>query len=156
MFGPLDKEIDKFSAEEITSEFAALIPEDAVNEEEKKRIADGVENIVAKKVSDLKAAKTDVQHGVENTIERLAQTTRDLEKIPYFGKAGLFLRGMQRTIWGFSLLYIDLKVLSGSWQVKEGSITESTFWLINLLILGFLFGERAAKNIMPMINRRIE
>lgn len=62
---------------------------------------------------------------------------------------------MQRPIWGFALLYIDLKVFSGAWSMTPDSQTESAFWLLNLLILGFLFGERAVRNVMPMVNRRL-
>jgi hypothetical protein len=154
MFEQIDEAVNKISSSQITKEILATLPT-TVTDDQKKEITPKLEQIIERKVCDLKVARTDVECEVKDKIEKLAQTTKDLEKVPFFGGIGLFLRGMQRPIWGFSLLYIDLKVLSGGWTLPANSQTESAFWLLNLLILGFLFGERAVRNVMPMINKRI-
>ncbi|WP_230413519.1 hypothetical protein [Zooshikella ganghwensis] len=60
----------------------------------------------------------------------------------------LFLRGAQRPVWGFATLYLDLCWFA-TWQLTVQQETALT--LINVLVLGFLFGERAIKNVMPLI-----
>ena len=52
-------------------------------------------------------------------------------------------------------------VFSARWKMEDlvasvgdntiGRNVESAFWVVNLLVLGFLFGERAAKNVLPML-----
>jgi hypothetical protein len=37
----------------------------------------------------------------------------------------------------------------GRWQLSEAQ--ESALWVINFLVLGFLFGERAVQNVAPLI-----
>ncbi|MCI5223362.1 MAG: hypothetical protein D3924_11980 [Candidatus Electrothrix sp. AR4] len=161
MFEVLSKTINELSSEKIAADFITTLPE-SLSDQDRKEIAPKIENILAQKICALKIAKLEVENEVEEKFEKAVQTTKDLEKVPIFGPIGLFIRGMQRPIWGFALLYIDLKILSGAWPLiqtlPQDAVTstsaESTFWLINLLVLGFLFGERAVKNVMPMINRR--
>lgn len=154
MFKEIDESIKEVSASKVAGEILTVFP-DSVTDEQKKELSPKIEQIIEGKICDLKLARADLECTINDKVEKLSQTTKDLEKVPVLGKIGLFLRGMQRPIWGFSLLYIDLKVLSNSWQLESGSQTESTFWLLNLLILGFLFGERAIRNVMPMVNKRI-
>lgn len=55
---------------------------------------------------------------------------------------------------------MDFMVFSGAWKIDEfvkivgnntiGTNIESAFWMINFLVLGFLFGERAMKNVLPL------
>ena len=37
----------------------------------------------------------------------------------------------------------------GRWQLNPQQ--ESALWVINFLVLGFLFGERAVQNVAPLI-----
>jgi hypothetical protein len=92
--------------------------------------------------------------------ERIAQhegTASDLKIIPFLGPLMLFLRGAQRPIWGFGVLYMDFMIFSGAWTLKVneagGGMQENAFWVINFLVLGFLFGERAIKNVLPLVNQ---
>jgi hypothetical protein len=59
---------------------------------------------------------------------------------------------------------MDFMVFSGQWPLT-GSTTQnaansldlqSAFWVINFLVLGFLFGERAMRNVMPFFQNRIQ
>ena len=154
MFDQFDEKLSKLSGSEMAIRVVATLPP-SVTDAEKKDVTTKVEQIFEQHLCDLKVARVQIENEVNQKVEKLAQTTKDLEKVPFFGPIGLFLRGMQRPIWGFALLFIDLKVLSGSWKLPSGSETESAFWLLNLLILGFLFGERAVRNVMPVINRRL-
>jgi len=42
----------------------------------------------------------------------------------------------------------------GRWQLSEQQ--ESALWVINFLVLGFLFGERAVQNVAPLITDLLE
>ena len=81
-------------------------------------------------------------------------TVEDLKSLPFVGRIIIFARGAQRPIWGYATLYFD-------WQLfgNELTLTEQQtqlLWIINFLVLGFLFGERAIKNIMPLVVKFME
>lgn len=78
-------------------------------------------------------------------------TAKDLKSVPLIGTLVIFLRGCQRPIWGYATIYIDIR-----WFFYAGQFTdkqESALIIINLLVLGFLFGERAVLNLQPLIEK---
>lgn len=89
-------------------------------------------------------------------IKDMEGTAKDLLGVPIIGPFIVFLRGLQRPLWGFATLYMDFKVFSDDWVLIEGSKQDLAFFTINLLVLGFLFGERAIKNVGPIIERMIK
>lgn len=102
---------------------------------------------------EIEARELTLQEQIEfnKRITDLEGTAEDLKQAGFFGKVILFFRGAQRPIWGFATMYIDFQVYSGSWNLVEGSETSKAFWIMNGLVLGFLFGERALLNIAPKI-----
>jgi len=82
-------------------------------------------------------------------------TASDLKSIPVLGAVMLFLRGSQRPVWGFATILLDYQVFSASWKLDD-PIISNAFWVVNFLVLGFLFGERAVTNIMPFITNMIQ
>jgi hypothetical protein len=88
-------------------------------------------------------------------IKDMEGTTNDLKSISFFGPIVIFLRGCQRPIWGYATLYMDFMVFSDKWKALTET-QESALWVINLLVLGFLFGERAVKNIMPLVSQYLK
>lgn len=76
-------------------------------------------------------------------------TASDLKSLPVLGGFLLFLRGAQRPVWGFATLALDWYSFTGSWEMSDKQ--ETILLVINLLVLGFLFGERAVKNITPLL-----
>ena len=105
------------------------------------------------------------QAAFDKRVMEMEGTASDLNQAGLLGKTVLFLRGLQRPTWGFAVLYMDFKVFSGEWNVVQsaqqsgeivGSLDlQSAFWIINFLVLGFLFGERAMKNVMPFFQARM-
>ncbi len=83
-------------------------------------------------------------------ISQLEGTAKDLLSLPVLGRLLLFLRGAQRPVWGFATLYLDWCWFA-FWQLSEQQ--EKALTIINLLVLGFLFGERAIQNVMPFFNQ---
>ena len=77
-------------------------------------------------------------------------TAKDLKTIPYVGALIIFLRGAFRPLMAYVMGYVDLQVFSGVWVIPEGNV-ESVFWIVNLLVLGFFFGERTLKNLLPIL-----
>jgi hypothetical protein len=82
-------------------------------------------------------------------IKEMEGTAKDLKGIPILGPIVLFMRGVQRPVWGFGTLYLDYKWFAGEWVLDEQQASAAT--IINLLVLGFLFGERAIKNLEPLL-----
>lgn len=86
---------------------------------------------------------------LDKRIAEQEGTASDLKQLPLIGRIVLFLRGMQRPVWGFATLYIDFK-----WFFEDHSFTEqqqTALIAINILVLTFLFGERTLKNLEPLI-----
>lgn len=86
---------------------------------------------------------------LDKRIAEQEGTTKDLKTIPVLGTVIIFLRGVQRPLWGFATLYMDNK-----WFFGQGEFTEqqqTAMIVINILVLGFLFGERTIKNLEPLI-----
>ena len=86
-------------------------------------------------------------------IADLEGTASDLKSLPIIGPVLLFLRGAQRPVWGFATLYCDYMVFSKAWVLEKGSQSEAAFYIINVLVLGFLFGERAIQNVLPYLTQ---
>lgn len=96
------------------------------------------------------AIMADAEKRVTERISLLEGTATDLRAIPWLGPIMLFLRGAQRPVWGFAVLYADMMWFSRGWEVMTPQ-QESALWVINLLVLGFIFGERAVANLAPVI-----
>jgi len=90
------------------------------------------------------------EQAITDRIAQLEGTVSELKTIPLVGAVVIFTRAMQRQVWGYSTLYINFLWFSGKWQFTVQQ--ESAMWVINLLVLGFLFGERAIQNIAPLIS----
>lgn len=94
------------------------------------------------------------QFEFNNRIKQMEGTAKDLERFGIIGSLVVFLRGIQRPFWGFATFYLDNKWFFGSGEFSEKQ--EAALMIINILVLAFLFGERAMKNITPLIARILE
>jgi len=99
-------------------------------------------------------AENDAAELLNQRIAEYEGTAADLKAIPFFGPVMIFLRGLQRPVWGFATLYMDF-LWFAEWTVLTQK-QESALMVINVLVLGFLFGERAIKNVMPLITKMFE
>lgn len=86
----------------------------------------------------------------KRTID-LEGTANDLKSIPFVGAVIIFLRGAFRPLFSYFVFFLDYKVFSHQWILTDQQ--DSLFWAINILVLGFFFGERAIKNITPIIGQ---
>jgi hypothetical protein len=103
-----------------------------------------------RKRAQVDAALAESERMITERVATLEGSAQDLRAIPIVGPLTLFVRGLQRPIWGYGVMYADLQWFSGQWQLEQQA--ESAMWVINLLVLGFLFGERAVQNLAPLIS----
>ena len=96
------------------------------------------------------AARQDEAAFNERTIA-LEGTAKDLKTIPYVGGLVIFLRGAFRPLFAYLTAYLDFIYLVEGMQWTERQ--ETLLLAINLLVLVFFFGERAMKNVMPLITQ---
>lgn len=125
----------------------------SMSEKEKAELQMAINNSSREYELKMMEVTKDAEEQFNQRIKDMEGTATDLKTIPVIGHILIFLRGAQRPIWGFSTLYLDLMVFSKQWKLTPESMEESSFFIINLLVLGFLFGERAVKNLAPVIER---
>lgn len=100
------------------------------------------------------AVISEAEKAVTERISLLEGTATDLRALPVVGPVMLFLRGAQRPVWGFATMWADGMWFSGQWGVLSQQ-QESALWLINMLVLSFLFGERAVSNLAPIVSEML-
>jgi hypothetical protein len=108
-----------------------------------------MEEVAAAKTIEANKILNEAAAQLDQRIAEQEGTAKDLKGIPLLGPVVLFLRGMQRPVWGFATLYMDFK-----WFFEVHNFTEqqqTAMIVINILVLGFLFGERTIKNLEPLI-----
>lgn len=127
----------------------------SMSEQEKAELSFRIQTATDQQALQMQELNNEAQAEFNRRIAELEGTAKDLKSIPLLGPIMLFLRGCQRPVWGYSTLYIDFKVFSGAW-VGLTDTQESALWIINFLVLAFLFGERAMKNVTPLIERIIK
>jgi len=118
--------------------------------EQKAAAALEIDKLAFEKSKQAIEAQQAAEKSINDRIAMYEGTASDLKAIPYIGAILLALRGCQRIAWGYVTLYFDYKVLSGTWNLADPIIKDS-FWIINFLVLGFLFGERAVTNVLPFV-----
>lgn len=127
----------------------------SMSEQEKAELSFRIQTATDQKALKVQELNNEAQAEFNRRIAELEGTAKDLKTIPLLGPLMLFLRGCQRPVWGYSTLYINFKVFSGGWDGLTET-QESALWIINFLVLAFLFGERAMKNVTPLIERIIK
>lgn len=139
-------------AKEIISKVSEYFPPDMSAEQKAVMELEIQKLTFAREVAVDKAIEA-AEDSVNKRIEIYEGTAKDLLAVPIFGALMLFLRGSQRTIWGFATIYFDYEWLVKNLQLSEQQ--QTALIIINLLVLGFLFGERAVKNLAPLITDMI-
>lgn len=124
-----------------------------MSDEQKATIKLGFEQLELETRKEVNKAIIDAEKQVDKRIEMYEGSASDLLKLPIIGRIMIFLRGCQRPVWGYSTLYMDWLWFS-SWTLTEKQ--ETALIVINFLVLGFLFGERAIKNVLPLLTQLLK
>lgn len=117
--------------------------------QQKAELQSRIDELEFKKRMAILEAAADAEKTLNMRIAEQEGTAKDLKQLPVIGRVVLFLRGLQRPLWGFFTMYLDFK-----WFTENPAHTEqqqTALIVINLLVLGFLFGERTVKNLEPLI-----
>ena len=108
-----------------------------------------IQAFLHQKQMDANRMLTDSANQLDKRINDQEGTAKDLKSIPILGSLIIFLRGVQRPLWGFATLYMDNEWFFGGGKFNEQQ--QTAMIVINILVLGFLFGERAVQNLSPLI-----
>ena len=122
----------------------------SMSESEKQQAAMAFQQLENERTRDADKAMQEATTALTDRIAQLEGTASDLKALPVVGRIVLFARGSQRPVWGFATLWMDYQWFSNSWGTLSDQ-QETALIVINFLVLGFLFGERAVKNLMPLI-----
>lgn len=136
-------------AKEVSGLVQAYFPPD-MSPEKKAELQVAIERLAMEREKNANDAARDAEESINERVKVYEGTAQDVLAIPYLGPVMVFLRGGQRIAIGYATIYLDFMVFSGSWKIDGGTL-ESCFWIINFLVLGFLFGERALKNVGPLL-----
>lgn len=114
-----------------------------------------VQDAMAERAHQITMAVIDNEREAERQFnERTTQlegTAGDLKSVPYVGAVVLFLRGAYRPLFAYFNAYLLFRyfVQGMDWTEKQ----ESLLYAVTLLVLVFFFGERAVKNVAPLISQ---
>ena len=112
-------------------------------------IEKGMQDILHQKQIEANRVLNETSVQLDTRIKEQEGTAKDLKSIPIIGTIIIFLRGVQRPLWGYATLVMDWKWF---FEVHEFNDQQQTALIvINILVLGFLFGERTIKNLEPLI-----
>lgn len=141
----------------ITDTVKAYFPP-SMSEVEKSELAARIREAEHKREIELMQLANEADREVTNRAAELEGTASDLKSLPFVGSIIIFIRGCQRPMWGLFTMYMDWKVFSGGWNIQLSAENGWTphglaFWTVNLLVLGFLFGERTVKNLLPLVTQ---
>lgn len=123
----------------------------SMSDKEKAEMQLKVDRLLIEKRSQVRNEINAASRALDKRIAEQEGTAKDLLAMPVIGRVVLFLRGIQRPVWGFSTLYINYLWFSGGVEMTEQQ--GSALFVINMIVLVFLFGERTIKNLEPVISK---
>lgn len=129
--------------------------------EKKAELSERIARLELEKQLALHSVAADAEKTLNHRIAEQEGTASDLLQVPILGRIVLFLRGVQRPAWGFFVMHLDyqwfitpsMKVISGETVAAFTEQQQTALIVINVLVLGFLFGERTVKNLEPLITK---
>jgi len=108
-----------------------------------------LQTIEAQRAKDDAAADNEADRIQTERMSAMEGTASDLKAIPIAGPIMLFVRGSQRIIISYGTAWIDYLWLSGGMMLND--MQQRLLFTASLLVFVVLFGERAVKNIAPLV-----
>lgn len=119
--------------------------------EEKKRFEMEVKKFAHQKEMELLDKGLQIEKEFNDKIIEMEGTAKDLSGFGWIGKFIILLRGAFRPLVSYAMAVVDFLVFSGKTELPDNEQVVSAFWIINLVIFVFYFGERAIKNVIPVL-----
>lgn len=135
---------------ELKETFMAYLPPD-LSPEQKAQIELKMQDSLNEKQRAADIALSEAASQLDKRISDQEGTASDLKTIPILGTLVIFLRGCQRPVWGYATLWLDTQWFFGTYTLTDKQ--NLALVLINVLVLGFLFGERTVLNLQPLIEK---
>ncbi len=113
-----------------------------------------LKELAHKQAMDLSQVARDDEDAFNKRTIDLEGTASDLKSIPFIGALIIFLRGAFRPLFAYLTAYLDWVYFTtdtSKWTEQQQTLLIA----INLLVLVFFFGERALKNVMPLITNAL-
>lgn len=111
---------------------------------------------VSRENHEIKKIEIEAEKELEEEFSRrtivMEGTASDLKAIPYVGALVVFARGMFRPMFSYATLYWDWVFFTtdtSGWSEQQKTLLLT----INLIVLVFFFGERAVKNLAPILQK---
>lgn len=133
---------------ELRETVQAYFPPD-MSPEKKAELEYRLRELQIRQQSEMDSAMSSAEAQLTERTALLEGTASDLRSISFVGPLVLFLRGLQRIAWSYATMYLDVV-----WFMTPSTMSdrqEAALMIINLLVLGFLFGERAVQNVAPIL-----
>lgn len=117
-----------------------------------------IEKVIGDRAHELEMAQLQADKETELAFNERTRdmegTAADLKSVPYVGAVILFLRGAFRPLFAYFTAYLDWLYFYQSmpWTEKQQALV----YAVNMLVLGFFFGERALKNVLPLVAKVFE
>lgn len=133
---------------EIKEGVMAYLPPD-LSPQQKAEVELKMQALLHEKEKEANRALAEAATQLDKRVAEQEGTASDLMQFGFIGKLIIFLRGMQRPFWGFGTFYLDVDWFFGTTAFTDTQ--DKTLLVINILVLGFLFGERTVKNLTPLL-----
>ena len=125
---------------------------DKLSEIDRAKLRIELENFEHKRALEIQKLILEADAEFNQRIIEMEGTAGDLKAVPLIGPIILLFRGLMRPLWCYATFWLDYQWVSGAFG-KLTETQEASLYLINFLVLGFLFSERAIKNTMPAISK---
>lgn len=133
---------------EIKDGIMSYFPPD-MTPQQKAEIELKIQGLLNEKEAQANRVLSEAADQLDKRISAQEGSAKDLKGIPLLGAVIIFLRAAQRPVWGYCTIYMDYR-----WFFEVDGLSEqqqTAMIIINILVLGFLFGERTIKNLEPLI-----
>ena len=121
-----------------------------MSEQAKAQMEIVIKDLLHKQAMEISAVAQEDEAMFNKRTTDLEGTAADLKTIPFVGALVIFLRGAFRPLFSYVTAYMDYIYFvtdTSDWSEQKQTLLIA----INLLVLVFFFGERALKNVMPLI-----
>lgn len=109
-----------------------------------------LEQIAAQREKDAAEADNAADALLTARIAQLEGTAQEWKGVPIVGPAMLFLRGAQRIVIGYGVSWLDYLWLTGGLGTLN-TMQERALFTATLLVFVVMFGERAIRNVSPLV-----